>query len=156
MILANIIFPAFRIPYFSAMIFPVATITALVAEVIVFGLINSNMSWLSIMKIVLLINIASAIVGFAVAGAFPSGWEPAVRGEGENQRQTLQHGPKFGMYVVLGYVLAFILSVLIEWAIVRALRRIAPLKRPFVTVGLANVASYAALIIVSMAWSRIS
>ncbi|MCP4257096.1 MAG: hypothetical protein GY774_06170 [Planctomycetes bacterium] len=152
-ILANIVFSAFRIPYVSAMFFPVATITALAAEAIVFRLFNRNLSWRRIVSTVLVINIASAIVGFAIAGALPSGLEPTIRGEGENQFETLRRGPKFGMYVVLGYILAFILSIVIEWGIVRALRPIAKLTRPFVTVGLANVASYVALIVLSIGWS---
>ena len=152
-ILSNIVFSAFWIPYVSAMYFPIATITALTAEAIVFRLINRDLSWRSIVSTVLVINIASAIVGFAIAGAFPSGLEPTIRGEGENQFETLRPGPKFGMFVVLGYILAFILSIAIEWVILRVFRRIAKLARPFATVLLANVASYVALIVLSFGWS---
>jgi len=153
-ILANVIFPAFAAPYVSAMFFPVAAIAAMLTEAVVFRALNRDLSWRRTVSTVLVINIASAIVGFAIAAALPSGLEPTVMGEGENQFETIQPGPKFGMYAVLGYVLAFVLSILIEWGIVRTSRRVVKLAKPFITVALANAASYAVLIVLSMVGAR--
>ncbi len=146
MILANFIFPAFTTPYVFPMFFPVAAIVAIAAEVYVFCLKNRDLSLGKIICTVVVINIASAAIGFASAEVLPSGLEPAVMGEGENQFRTTQPGPKYGMYAVLGYILAFTLSVLIEWGIVRSDRCII-IEQPFITVGLANVASYVVLIV---------
>jgi len=153
-ILANVIFPAFAAPYVSAMFFPVAAIAAMLTEAVVFRVLNRDLSWRRTVSTVLVINIASAIVGFAIAAALPSGLEPTVMREGENQFETIQPGPKFGMYAVLGYVLAFVLSILIEWGIVRTSRRVVKLAKPFITVALANAASYAVLIVLSMVGAR--
>lgn len=153
-ILANVIFPAFATPYVSAMLFPVAAIAAMATEAAVFRALNRDLSWGRIVSTVLVINIASTVVGFAIAAFLPSGLEPTVMGEGENQFETIQPRPQFGMYAILGYVLAFFLSILIEWGIVRTSRRVLKLSKPFITATLANAASYAVLIFIYMVWSR--
>ncbi len=119
-----------------------------------FRVFNRDLPWRRIASTVLTINVASAVVGFAIAAALPSGLEPAVTGEAGNQLETIRPGPKFGMYAVLGYVLAFVLSILIEWGIVHALRRVVNLAKPFITVALANAASYAVLLGISTGWLR--
>ncbi|MBN1420439.1 MAG: hypothetical protein JXP34_16800 [Planctomycetes bacterium] len=150
---ASVILYAFVTPYASALLFPVAAIVALAVEALVFRLLNRGLPWGRLVSTVLVINVASAVVGFFIAASLPSGLEVTVMGEGENQVQTIQHGSKYGVYAVLGYVLAFNLSMLIEWGIVRTLQRVAKLAKPFVTIALANAASYATLILMSMAWS---
>lgn len=143
-----------RYPTYRHCSFPVAAIAALATEAVVFRTLNRDLSWGRILGAVLVINIVSAVVGFAIAAALPSGLEPTLAGEGENRFETIRPGPEFGMYAILGYVLAFALSILIEWGLVRTSRRFVKVAKPFITVALANGASYAVLIGVSMVWSR--
>lgn len=145
--LADVIFPAFTTPYVSVLFFPVAVAAALVAEAGVFRLLNWHLPWRRIAKMVVVINMVSASVGFLIAAFLPSGLE--LNGE-----HVGQPGAEFGTYAALGYVLAFFLSILIEWGMLRALSRVGEIGRPFLTVALANTASYAVLIVVSVVWRR--
>lgn len=154
-VLANVIFPAFATPYVSALLFPAAAVAAIVTEVIIFRLLNRNLTWGRIFMLVLVMNIISAAIGFAIAAVLPDGLVPTMMGDGEHQFELLQPGPKFGTYATLGYILAFVLSILIEWIVVLTFRpRIGRIDKPFKTVALANVASYLVLIAVVYVWSN--
>lgn len=154
LVLANVIFPAFATPYVYGMLFPVASIAAVTTEVIVFRLINRELPWIRIVGIVVLVNVVSAILGFAIAAALPSGLEPTMLGEGENRFQSIAPGPKYATYAMFGWLLAFALSVVIESGIVKMCFECTALRRPFVTVGLANIASYVTLFLIALMWAR--
>jgi hypothetical protein len=157
-IIANVIFPAFATPYVSAMLFPLAAVTALVVEMIVFRVLNHNLSWARIAGIVVVINILSAVVGCLVALILPSGYETALIGREGEQFETFQPGPDFITYAALGYLVAYMLSILVEWGILKSSRQKALIEKPFVTVAAANTASYAVLVVPFVApfvWAKI-
>ncbi len=140
--LADVIFPAFMTPYVNAL-FPVAAVPALVSEAVVFRLLNRHLPWGRVATLVIVINLVSGAFGFLIAAFLPSGLE-----------NPGQMGPEWGTYAVLGYVVAFFLSILIEWGTLRALSRVGEIGRPFLTVALANTASYAVLIVVLVVWTQ--
>ena len=151
-VLANVIFPAFTAPYMPAFLFPPVVLAVLSIEAAVFRRLNRTHAWGGIVGTVLFINGVSGIVGFMLAGILPSGLEPVVLGKGANRFTTLQPGPRFGTYAVLGTLLAFLLSILFEWGLLRVSRWGMQFDRPFATVALANVASYATLILAGLVW----
>lgn len=135
--LANVIFPAFAAPYVLGMFFPVAPAAALVSEAVVFRILNKHLSWWRIAAIVLVINFASTVVGVVIACLLPSGL--GERGEG---------GPLFPVYMVLGFVVALVVSVWVEWRLLCARLHVVWVPHPFKTAAIANVTSYAVLLVV--------
>jgi hypothetical protein len=153
-ILANVIFPAFATPYVSAMLFPLAGLAAMTVEVIVLKLLNRDARWTRLTALVVGMNVASGILGFLLAAVLPSGLVPELVGTGEHQANILQPGPHFGLYAILGFITAFIISVLIEYWIVRAARAYVLIAKPFKAIVLANAASYATLTVFARLWAH--
>ena len=151
-LIADVIFPAFQTPYIVPFLFPVAGIAAIVVEVLVFWRLNRHLRIGQIIAVVVLANVASGYIGFVIAAFLPSGLVPKVVGEGEHQGQIIQPGPQFDTYMVLSFVVAFVLSVVIEYGVVRWCVGWARVNRPFLTVTLANLASYVTLIAVAWFW----
>ncbi|MFO1522459.1 MAG: hypothetical protein U1G05_10540 [Kiritimatiellia bacterium] len=155
-VIANVIFPAFTAPYMPAFLFPPVVLAVLLIEAAVFRRLNRTHAWGGIVGTVLYINGVSGIVGFMLAGMLPSGLEPVILGEGANQFTTFRPGPRFETYAVLGILLAFLLSILFEWGLLRVSKWGRQFDRPFATVALANVASYATLILAGLVWGLVS
>ena len=150
--LANVIFPAFATPYATAFLLPVAGICAVVTEVMVFHLLNKRLGLGIVVGLVIAVNIVSTVIGFIIADALPDGLVLTTRGEGVQQFIESGPGPLFLLYAILGYILALILSVVIEYGIVRLIIR-SKIAKPFKTVTLANVAGYLALVAVSVIYA---
>ena len=155
MTLGNVIFPAFATPYVAAFLLPVAGIAALVAEVAIFRLLNRLAELNVIVAVLIMANVLSGATGFVVAGRLPDGLVQKVVGEGDQQAAAVVTGPLFLTYAILGYVLALILSVLIEYVVVRVMAR-RTIVRPFRSVALANVASYLTLVVVHLLYAALA
>ena len=136
-ILANVILPVFALPYFSAVFFPVAGVAAIASEVGIYRLMNRQLLWRKIAFLVLWTNTVSTGVGFGIGMAL-SEYLP---------------GSSSITYAILGYILALVLSILIEYALVKVSRQAAPLDKTFTPVALANIVSYLILIVVTFVMS---
>jgi hypothetical protein len=136
-VLANLIFPAFTAPYIAPLLFPIAGIAAIVAETVVFKLLNWHLGLGRILGLVVLANVASGAVGYLIALVLPSGLV----------------GEPHDVYVILSFVPAWVLSILIEYRVVRAFAQWVTVPRPFSTVAWANTASYLTLFVVAV-WAR--
>jgi hypothetical protein len=151
-LIADVIFPAFQAPYGAPLLFPVAGISAIVVEVVVFWLLNRHLTIGKIVVVVVLANTVSGAVGFSLTAILPSGLVPRLVDAGRHQTHILQPGPRFNTYMILGFVVGFILSVVIEYGVVRLLTGWARLAKPLMTVTLANLASYVALVAIAWFW----
>lgn len=149
-ILANVIFPAFTAPYVSAMLFPFAGISAIAVEIGVFRVMNRKTSWWNITKLVIFVNLFSSVIGFLIAGVLPSGLEDTMVSVGDYQYSRIKEGPMFTTYCIFGFIVAFILSIMIEYPIAKICRNAVIIDNHFATVGFANLASYLTLIVAAV------
>ncbi len=140
-LLADVIFPAFAAPYLARLTLP-AGISAIVAEIAVFCVFNRHLTLRKIFFVVMLANVVSGVIGFILAFVLPDGLVPTVGGR---PWQSVEAGPQFGTYVILSFFVAFVLSVIIEYAVVRLCVIYARVDKPLVTVSLTNVVSYVTL-----------
>ncbi len=147
MLLANVIFPAFSAPYFSQLLFPIAGIAAILTEVFVFRKVYSSLEFFKTLGFVVIANIASWIFGIVLSHFLPSGLAPKIVQAGGQEVSVLSRGDNFGSLVIAAFVLAFILSILIEYPVWRSLGRKMDLPKLFRTTCIAHVASYTVLII---------
>lgn len=134
---ADVIIPAFQGPYLLYLFFPLACIIVLASEVAVFKLLNWQENFMGIVVLVFCANLVSTVVGFLITALLPTGYDP-----------TLKPGSMYSTYAYLSFFVAFILSVLFEYPIVRFSSKILRIHRPLLTVILANVASYILLVTV--------
>jgi hypothetical protein len=152
-LLADVIFPAFQAPYVASLLLPVAGISAIVVEIVVFWLLNRHVGVGKIVVLVVAANLVSGLVGFFLAAVLPSGLVPRVVGSVNGRPfRSSQPGPYFETYMALSFFMAFVLSVVIEYAVVWLLLGWAKVVRPFRTVTLANLASYVVLVAVAWFW----
>jgi len=149
--IANVIFPAFSAPYVSALLFPVAGISVLIAECVIFKLTNRNLTWWKIIALVLGMNIFSTIIGFIISAFLPDGLEPKLVGSGEHEVWISQQGEHWTTLMYIAFPVAYVLSIILEYGVVRLFKRIS-ISRPFRTVTLANTVSYILLITISYIW----
>ncbi len=149
-VIADIIMPVFCTPYFLPFALPLAGLAVLATEVAVFKLLNRHLGFGTIIAVVILANVVSTIVGFVIAACLPSGYVTRVVEPGDYRTSPFVPVPLFDTYLYLSFFVAFILSVIIEYPIVRGCLGLAKINRPFVTVLLANVASYVALIVIAL------
>ncbi len=143
MIIANVIFPAFTAPYVSVLVFPVAGVAAITTEAYVFYRLNTYLTVGESLKLVLVANIVSGLIGFILAALLPSG---LVSQATESGQSILTQGPRWGLFAILGYCLAFALSIGIEGLVLKSYGKSIALLHIWRTVAWANTASYAALI----------
>ena len=151
-VIADVIFPAFYFPYVAQLMNPLSAVAGLAAEYVVFVLLNRPCRRGRLLFIVALANVTSSVAGVALAGALPSG----LNAEFVNKRTGPAHGPNWDQLAWAAWAVAFMLSLVIEYLVVRVLSRRAPLQRPGLSVILANAASYTVLIasfFLSVWWS---
>jgi hypothetical protein len=128
---ANVIFPAFTAPYVVTIFFPALALSVFCVETLVLycrerqaGLGNAAL-WIA------LANIASWIVGVALSAVlFPSGL--AAGGP----------GPAFEMLMWIAIPVAFVMSVVIEALVLKALSQKLAKRSPWLTMAIANTGSY--------------
>ena len=146
MIFSNVIFPAFSAPYISFILFPVASILAFVTEIIIFRKRYLGLATRQVVLTALLANIISWIAGVLLSSILPSGLVPKIVDEGEKKASIISAGPNFESLVFTAFAVAFLLSILIEYAVWRWIHREPKLPKLFVSTVLAHVGSYMVLI----------
>jgi hypothetical protein len=149
-VIADVIIPVFCTPYCLPFALPLAGLAVLATEVAVFKLLNRHLGLGTIIAVVIPANVVSTIVGFLIAAALPSGYVTRVIEPGNYHTQTFVPVPLFDTYLYLSFFVAFVLSVIVEYPIVRGCLGLAKIKKPFVTVLLANVVSYIALVVIAL------
>jgi hypothetical protein len=147
MFFSDVIFPAFSAPYFACWFFPVAALLSMWAEVLVFRLGNQKLTWMRTCAGVAAANLASWCCGFALSFLLPHGLISApYHPPGGETQYTVEPGKLFGIYLVLGFIVAYILSILIEVRVWRRFTRTDPLTNCLKTTIWANTASYLVLL----------
>jgi hypothetical protein len=143
MLLANVIFPAPSAAYLATIFFPLAGVLALATEFAVFAHFQRGvMSRFRILGVIVGVNLLSWFVGLVLSFFLPSGLVPQLADAGDRQIYITTQGPHWGTLAILSFFWACLLSFGLEYAALRRLRRILPLKNVALCVGLANVASY--------------
>jgi hypothetical protein len=131
-IFANVIFPVFLAPYAVSILTPWIGAVALGCEfVVLFAFQFRFAAWWLIIVAFLTANAVSAIIGFILFG-------------------FLIPDVPLGRVWIIALVPAYLLSVIIEYAVYRALTRWRRLVRPFLASFASNSASY--LVIAFCVW----
>jgi hypothetical protein len=126
-VLANIAIPSFLWPYAGPMFSSIAVVVvALLVELAAIWLINHEARAILLPVVVLLMNVLSAAIGMLIMGLLPE----------------VYGGPNYVMLGVLSFPLACVLSILIEYPQMAALRRVARLRRPLTAAVVGNILSY--------------
>ena len=154
MIFANVIFPAFTAPYVSYLFFPMAATAAILSEIVVFKLRYHELSLIRATGVTLIANLVSWIAGVILGFLLPSGLIPKVVGSGNQQFTTITQGPHFDSLMWIGFAVAFLLSVLIEFYIWKIFQRKSPLPKLLTTTTTAHIVSYALLIGIAFAYIK--
>jgi hypothetical protein len=142
---ANVIFPAFAAPHFApALNFPLLVIAVLFIEVGIYKLASHNTPIYHLALMVAVANGASWIAGIMITMFLPSG---LVTGE-----YGIEAASSFTLYATLGYVVAYVLSVIIEGYIVKGSSVKMGVASPFKWSFYANSGSYLTLVI--FLWSK--
>jgi hypothetical protein len=142
--IADVIFPAFYTPYVTQIFFPLAAIMALCTEAIFYKWWCKEASVGRIVVVVLVVNIASSAAGMLIASYLPTGYNPAF----QSARSGPWSGPGWNALATLAWIVAFIVSVLIEWPLVLLFRRMVRIPRAFLAVLFANACSYVVLLVI--------
>jgi hypothetical protein len=119
---ANVIFPAFSAPYVTEIFFPIALVSALAVEAVTYKLIDKSLTIPSILVLVAIVNTLSWVIGIIITNQLPSGL--IVSGD------ILTTGPNFSFYATLGFIVAYILSVIIEGGALMIASRKATIRTP--------------------------
>ena len=152
--IADVIIPAFTVPYAAGLLFPLAGISVLIIECIVFKLTNRNLlTWWKAFLLTLGINVFSSTIGFIISMFLPNGLEPKLMGSGEGQVSIIQPNEHWMALMYIAFPVAYVLSILFEYGVIRAIKRI-HLEKAFRTVVLANTLSYVSLILISYIWAE--
>ncbi len=138
---ANVIFPAFAAPYFSQGFFPIAPIFALGAELAIYKWKIKHLSFGVIVSILIGVNAVSTVAGIFITSSLPDGLTKKSSG-------VLTDGPDFMLYAKLGFIVAYGLSVLIEWIALVMVAKKSPINSPFKLSLLSNTASYIILSVI--------
>jgi hypothetical protein len=149
MLIADVIFPALAAPYFSIVFFPIAGFCALSIEVLVFRGYSAGVPLWRIAAGVVYANLVSWIAGAIIACFLPSGLVPKLVNAGKPEPVTIiTTGPWWTTLALVGFPLACLLSIGIEYAALLPLRkRLFPIERLARCVILANVLGYLALLV---------
>ena len=145
-VIADVVFPAFYFPYFAQRTYPLAAVAALLAEVLLFTLLNRQRRRAHLLFVVVLANVTSSLAGRVLAAFLSSGLD---YGLAESPDGT--QGGRWTALTVAIWLVAFAVSVVLEYVVVRVMTRRSPLRHPALTVAAANVASYTVLLAVLQA-----
>jgi hypothetical protein len=136
MILADVVFPVFTAPYVMGLFMPWILVPALMAEVLIFKAFYLKDSWGTLIATILGANASSWLLGILL-GTFllPSG----IREHGN----SIDFAPGL---IEWAFLLAFVLSVIIESWVWWAARTVPRSRRVLIATLVANVGSYGILI----------
>ena len=134
---ANIIFPIFTTPYVISIFLPVILPAVFIIESIVYRKKSNNtLSWKAIIPLVLVTNIVSWILGFIIASPIPD--------EALNINNFLKD--RYHTFtIIVSVILAYILSIIIEGAVLKVISKKLNIEKPFYLSLFANTYSYGAL-----------
>lgn len=138
---ANMIFPAFSAPYVSTLIFPVALVAVLIIESAIFKKVSANLTILKVILLVIIVNLVSWFGGVLFTGFLPSGLIT-------NEEGMVTSGPDFSFYASLGFLVAYVLSFLIEAGVLKLISYKINMASPIKMSFYANTASYFALTVI--------
>lgn len=141
MLLANLIFNAPAAAYLAHLIlFPLLILIALGLEFWVFRRLEKGAASAGkLLGIVVLINIASWFAGFFLSLLLPRGYSNS------GPPRFIEYGPDYTLLAILSFPFACVVSALLEYGALRLFFPRLPFRRPFRTVVLANLTSYAAI-----------
>lgn len=147
MLLANVIFPAPSAAYISSLFFSLATILAMLAEILVFYHMQGKaLSFSKIAQVVLSLNLLSWLLGLVFTSLLlPSALVSLPTEQGP---RILQPGPYWSITAIASFPLACLVSILLEYLGLRLIFSKLPLRHPLRSVVLANLASYVVLALV--------
>jgi hypothetical protein len=146
----DVIFPAFAAAYaVPAFVWPV-TLGALLSEIAVFRFRERRPRFVTTSVAVLLANVLSWLVGLVLTSLLPDGFVSTVRSTGVSMAAP---GPLWPTYAAASWPLAWVLSCAIEYGALFPLRVRLGFTRLLGTVVLANVTSYAVLLLALWALS---
>ena len=140
MLLANLIFPAPALVYALGLFVPFAIVAALAVEWIVFETREGDHQGVRRFLMILHLNFWSTFIGLFVTTRFPSGIEMAAGSP--SLRDQLTRSPEYGTLAIAGVIIAWCVSVAIEYAALRVFYRDERWTSPFKTVLIANSLSY--------------
>lgn len=138
--LANLIFPAPALVFALGLFMPFAIVAALAVEWLVFETREGHNHGFRRLLMILHLNFWSTFAGLFITTRFPSGVEMATGPP--SLRDQLTRSPEYGTLAVAGVVIAYGLSVAIEYAALRVFYRDERWTSPFTTVLIANSLSY--------------
>ncbi len=144
---ADVIWPALATPYFIPLFFPYLILGSFLAEwLVVRAFWAKSLSNAKVFSLVLLGNIASCFVGGVLLSlpVWPTGLEKGRAG-------VLEWAPSYKQLALAGFLLAYVLTILIEWGVYSFLGRrfpkTYPISRVALTTVVSNAAGYALLIL---------
>ncbi len=138
---AIVIFPAFAAPYVSSVYFPIAPIFALGTEYVIYKWRNQSLTFGVILLLLIGVNVISTVAGIIITSSLPDGLTT-------NSSGVLTGGPEFMLYAKLGFVLAYVLSVIIEWVALLIAAKKIDITSTFKLSLLSNTASYIILTVI--------
>ena len=149
-IFADVIFPAFCMPYVSPLLFPVAGIAAIGTEWFCYRRFSSDADYPNLGDIILA-NLASWFVGIILCSFLPSGLvqKPSPAGGGHTY---ITSGPHFTTYAIIAFFVACVLSVVIEFWSLRWSTRKHSVDLLFRLSAIANAAGYLMLGVIAWVW----
>lgn len=143
----NLVYPAFAAPYMSALLFPLAGAAAMLSEVIVYCRLNKETRRPWIVVSVVFVNVVSSLIGIAIANLLPSGLTQKLIEAGDRHTSVLAVGPNYTLLALAGFVVALLLSIVIEYFLLKPFAGRIKIHDPFRTVKWANITSYSVLFI---------
>lgn len=148
---ADVIFPAFSAIYVFQVYFPYIIASVLVIEILAYKRYCPILPTNTAIRLAIVANLVSWFAGIIITGLLPGGLIP-------NHAGRLSWGPHFVLFAILGFFVAYVLSVLIEGACLqRAARKHIEIVTPYRMSLYANTAGYAVLALLStgvMAYGR--
>jgi hypothetical protein len=142
--IADVIFPAFYTPYVAQAFYPLAAIMALCAEVIFYRCWSKDTRVGRLILMVIVVNVVSSAAGMLIASYLPTGYNPAF----QSVRGGPWNGPGWNALATMAWIVAFIISVLVEWPLVLLFGRTVRIPRAFLAVLFANACSYVVLLVI--------
>ena len=137
--LADVIFPAFFTPYIVQLLYPLCIIAVLVSEYFTYRILNREQAGARMLSLVLAANVASSLVGIAIAALLPSGLNQRFLQTGGGPARSIV----WNRYAGFSWVVAFLVSIAVEYPVAVGITRSKPLNHAFGSVVAANLASYA-------------
>jgi hypothetical protein len=141
---ANVIFPAFFAPFVAQILVPVAGLMALATEVIFYRWWTGETRISRLLAMVLTANVVSSTVGMFIASQLPTGYAPAH----STSPHSSWRAAEWSDYAALAWVLAFVISVVVEWPILVVFSKLVVVRRSIIASFFANACSYVMLLVV--------